>query len=133
VCVAGVCDHRLHGHRRPASRRVTDVVQTAILFGAAIATVITITVSLGGVQAWWPTHWPAHWPEPQFGFDPSARIPLAVILLSTIAWYVCTSASDQIAIQRYLATRDAKAARTALIVSLVTDGSHHGAFSWRSA
>ena len=55
---------------------ITDVIQAAILFGAAIVTVITITVCLGGVQAWWPSHWPAHWPEPRFGYDPSARVPL---------------------------------------------------------
>ena len=55
---------------------ITDVIQAAILFGAAIVTVVAITVRLGGVQAWWPHHWPAHWPEPSFGCDPSARIPL---------------------------------------------------------
>ena len=63
---------------------ITDVIQAAILFGAAIVTVITITVCLGGVQAWWPSHWPAHWPEPRFGYDPSARVPLFVIMLSTV-------------------------------------------------
>jgi solute:Na+ symporter, SSS family len=98
---------------------VTDVIQAAILFGAAIATVVTITVCLGGVHAWWPNHWPAHWPEPRFGFDPSARVPLLIIMLSTVTWYVCTSASDQIAIQRYLSTKDAKAARTVLFISLL--------------
>jgi solute:Na+ symporter, SSS family len=98
---------------------VTDVIQAAILFGAAIVTVITITVCLGGVHAWWPSHWPAHWPEPRFGYDPSARVPLLIIMLSTVTWYVCTSASDQIAVQRYLSTKDAKAARTVLFVSLL--------------
>ena len=100
---------------------VTDVIQAAILFGAAIVTVITITVCLGGVQAWWPSQWPAHWPEPRFGYDPSARAPLLIMLLSTLTWYICTSASDQIAIQRYLSTRDAKAARTVLFISLLAD------------
>ena len=54
---------------------VTDVIQAAILFGAAIVTVVTITVCLGGVQAWWPSHWPAHWPEPRFGYDPTPAFP----------------------------------------------------------
>ena len=48
----------------------------AILFGAAIATVTTITVCLGGVQAWWPTQWPAHCPEPVYGYDPTARVTM---------------------------------------------------------
>jgi SSS family solute:Na+ symporter len=101
---------------------VTDVIQSVILCGAAIATVVAITVCLGGVQAWWPSQWPAHWPEPHFGYDPDARVTLFGVMLAQFTWYVCTSASDQIAIQRYLATKDAKAARTVLIISLVADG-----------
>jgi solute:Na+ symporter, SSS family len=100
---------------------VTDAIQAAILFGAAIATVITITVCLGSVQAWWPTQWPAHWPEPVYGYDPNSRVTLFSAMLATFTWYVCTSASDQIAVQRYLSTRDAKAARTVLFISLAAD------------
>ena len=100
---------------------ITDVLQAIILFIAAIVTVGTITVCLGGVGAWWPSQWPAHWPEPHLGYDPSARVPLFLIALATFTWYVCTSASDQIAVQRYLSTRDAKAARTVLFSSLIAD------------
>jgi SSS family solute:Na+ symporter len=99
----------------------TDVIQAAILFGAAVATVVTVTVCLGGVHAWWPSHWPAYWPEPVYGYDPSARVTMFGAMLATFTWYICTSASDQIAIQRYLATRDAKAARTVLNISLGAD------------
>ena len=49
------------------------------------------------------------------GITPTAAI------LATFTWYVCTSGSDQIAIQRYLATRDARAARNMLGIALVTD------------
>jgi len=100
---------------------VSDVIQSAILFGAAIVTVATITGCLGGVQAWWPSHWPAHWPEPQYGYDPNARVTMFGAVLAAFTWYLCTSASDQIAIQRYLATRDAKSARTVLFISLAAD------------
>jgi len=100
---------------------VTDVIQAAILFGAAIATIITITVCLGGVQAWWPTEWPAYWPKPVYGYDPSARVTMFGAVLAQFTWYICTSASDQIAIQRYLSTRDAKSARTVLFISLAAD------------
>ena len=99
----------------------TDVIQAAILFGAAIATIVTITVGLGGIHAWWPTHWPAYWPEPVYGYDPNARVTMFGAMLATFTWYVCTSASDQIAIQRYLSTRDAKSARTVLFISLAAD------------
>ncbi len=100
---------------------ITDVIQSVILFGAAIVTVVTVTVSLGGVGGWWPSQWAAHWPEPVYGYDPNARITLFGAVLATFTWFFCTSASDQIAIQRYLATRDAKAARTVLFTSLVAD------------
>ena len=52
---------------------------------------------------------------------PSARVTLFIVMLATVTWYVCTSASDQIAIQRYLSTKDAKAARTVLFISLLAD------------
>lgn len=100
---------------------ITDVIQAAILFGAAFVTVVTVTVCLGGVQAWWPTHWPSHWPPLKLGCDINDRIPFLVLFISNITWYVGTSASDQIAIQRYLSTKDAKAARSVLLVSLVAD------------
>jgi SSS family solute:Na+ symporter len=101
---------------------VTDIIQSVVLFGAAIVTVVTVTVSLGGIGAWWPSQWPAHWPEPVYGYDPDARVTMFGAVLATFTWYLCTSASDQIAIQRYLATRDAKAARTVLFISLWADG-----------
>jgi NAD(P)-dependent dehydrogenase (short-subunit alcohol dehydrogenase family) len=34
-----------------------------------------ITVSMGEVAAWWPTHWVDHWaPQPVFSLDPAVRI-----------------------------------------------------------
>ena len=100
---------------------ITDLIQSAILLGAAIITVMVINASLGGVHAWWPSGWLAHWPALQLGYAPGARVTVLGAMLATFTWYVCTSASDQIAIQRYLATRDAKAARTVLFISLAAD------------
>ena len=96
---------------------VTDVVQTVILLGGAVLTVVLITIFLGGVGGWWPTEWPAYWPEPKL-YDPNERITFFGIVLATFTWWVCTSGSDQMAIQRYLATRDVKAARNVLITTL---------------
>jgi SSS family solute:Na+ symporter len=95
----------------------TDVVQTAILLGGAVLTVILITVHLGGVQSWWPDQWAPHWPAPK-AYDPNERITFFGIILATFTWWVCTSGSDQMAIQRYLATRDVKTARNVLITTL---------------
>jgi SSS family solute:Na+ symporter len=100
---------------------LTDVIQSLILFGGALLALVLITVALGGLDAWWPGRWHAHWPEPVWGFKPGARITFLGGLLATFTWYVCTSGSDQMAIQRYLATRDAKAARNVLVTSLVAN------------
>jgi len=100
----------------------TDVLQTLILFLGAILTLTVISIHLGGVQFWWPDSWPSHWPAPELGYDPNARMSLVGIALATFTWYVCTSASDQIAIQRYLATENLKSARRTVIVSTCAEG-----------
>ncbi len=102
---------------------MTDAVQSITMLAGAIVTLLVITVQLGGVSAWWPTAWPSHWQEPNWGFDPDARVSFGILMVSTTLWYVCTNGSDQMTIQRYLATRDAPAARKTLFVAQVTDGS----------
>ncbi len=98
---------------------LTDVVQTLILFGGAILTLVLVTLYLGGVGQWWPAGWLPHWPEPVWGYQPGVRVTFFGGFLATFTWYVCTSGSDQMAIQRYLATRDVRAARFVLGTSLV--------------
>ena len=100
---------------------LTDVVQTLILFIAVILSIFLITYNLGGVTAWFPTSWPSHWPELEWGYDPSARMSFLGISVSMLVWWICTSGGDQIAIQRYLATRDIKTARTVLRTSLIAN------------
>ncbi|GAG34191.1 unnamed protein product, partial [marine sediment metagenome] len=103
----------------------TDVVQTVILFGGAVLAVVLISIfsaqNLGGAFAWWPSEWASHWQAPSFTFDPFVRISAPVIMLAMYTWYICTNCSDQMAIQRFLATRDTKAARKVILVSLMTD------------
>jgi SSS family solute:Na+ symporter len=97
----------------------TDVVQTAIMFMGAILSLVLITVNLGGVAAWWPQSWSPQWDEPSFFFAPESRVSLGMSVLATFVWYVSTAGSDQMAIQRYLATRDAAAARKMFGISLI--------------
>ena len=100
----------------------TDVTQTLILFGGAALTVVLVTISLdGGVRAWLPTAWPTHWPEPVWGFSSTARVTFLGAFLAHFTWWVCTAGSDQMAIQRYLATRDANSARGVLLTSLLAN------------
>jgi len=100
----------------------TDVIQTGILFGGAILAMIVITTEMGGVAAWWPTQWAPNWQAPTLGYDPSARVTLVGAFIATFTWFVCTAGSDQMAIQRYLATRDIRAARRMFNISLLTGG-----------
>lgn len=99
----------------------TDVIQTCILFGGAILTMVLISVHLGGVGAWWPDQWLSHWPDPTWTLDTGARISFVGMMIAMFTWYVCTSGSDQMAIQRYLATRDARTARRVLLIALASD------------
>lgn len=100
----------------------TDVIQTGILFGGAILAMLVVTNEMGGVAAWWPTQWAPNWQRPTLGYDPSVRVTLVGALVATFTWFVCTSGSDQMAIQRYLATRDVRAARRMFNISLLTSG-----------
>jgi len=100
---------------------VTDVTQTLILFGGAILTLVLISIRLGGPLAWWPHGWPAEWQEPVWWFSSSARVTFFGAALAQFTWWLCTAGSDQMAIQRYLATRDARAARNVLLTSLLAN------------
>ena len=97
---------------------VTDAVQSLIMLGGAVAVIVIVTVDLGGVSAWWPHQWAAHWDAPRFGFDSTTRITFFGMITAAFAWYVCTCGSDQMAIQRWLSTRDVAAARRSLFTTL---------------
>ena len=96
----------------------TDVLQSLILFAGAAVAIVAVTVYLGGFSAWWPTHWQPHWTEPVL-YDPNVRVTFLGAVVATFVWYVSTAGSDQMAVQRYLATRDAQSARRVLNTSLI--------------
>lgn len=98
---------------------MTDVVQTFILLGGAVAALGLITWNLGGVEGWWPTTWASNWDPPRLGLDPFDRMSLLGVFVSTFFWYLCTAGSDQMAIQRYLATRDLASARRMFNISMI--------------
>ena len=99
---------------------LTDVVQTFILLGGTLLAIVLVIKQLGNVSAIIPSQWPDHWDGWVF-FDTKARISFMTAVLSVFGWYVCTAGSDQMAIQRYLATRDVKAARKMYLSSLLTN------------
>jgi len=96
-----------------------DVIQACLLFGGVFVSMALITSRLGGIDGWWPDAWPDHWqPLRVFQGEGNERTMLAAFV-AVLVWFVCTTGSDQMAVQRYLATRDVKAARKMLGVSLV--------------
>jgi len=99
---------------------VSDVVQFFVLLVGAILTLFFITHWMGGVGAWWPTAWAPHWaPQPVFSLDPQTRVTLVGTFVGAVLWWGCTSASDQMAIQRYLSTRNAVTARRAFLHNVI--------------
>ncbi len=99
---------------------VTDVAQGLILFFGAIVAIIMVVFYMGGITPLLPTQWEPHWIRPAF-YDASLRISFVSASLATFTWYISTAGSDQMAIQRYLATRDAKSARSVLNTSLIAN------------
>ena len=101
----------------------TAVLEFALLLLGAILTVALISVHAGGVQPWWPEHAPAHWlPQPFFSADPHVRLTAVGTFVSYFISTVCAGGSDQVAIQRYLTTRNAAAARRAVLFGHLTVG-----------
>ncbi len=97
---------------------LTDVIQSLILFAAAAASIVLITVNMGGVGAWWPREWSPNWDhQPVFSTDPTCRVTVIGSIVFMTMWWICTAGSDQMAIQRYLATRDARTARRMFLYS----------------
>lgn len=99
---------------------ITDFIQTVLLYGGALLVIATITWKMGGF-GWFPTQWPTEvWDEqPIFSLDPSTRVTVVGSILSVFLWTVCTSAGDQVSIQRFMSTSDTKSARKAIAVQLI--------------
>ena len=101
---------------------VTDVIQCLILIGGATMVILIISVKMGGPSAWWPTAWAPNWDvQPIFSLNPHVRVTLFWSIAGSIVSWLTMAGSDQMAVQRYLATRDAAAARRALFITACTD------------
>ena len=101
---------------------ITDVFQFFILMGGALLTIMFISIKMGGVSTWWPTSWASNWDhQPFFSLNPNVRATLVGSMLAYFCWWVCTAGSDQVVIQRYLATRDVRSARRSFLVNTCAD------------
>lgn len=100
---------------------VTDVIQSFIFLGGALLSIVVVCFHLGSFTAIFPAEWPAHWDALRLGFDPLERTTLGNAVLVLFVWYVCTSGSDQMAVQRYLSTKDIHTARKSFRISLYSN------------
>ena len=100
----------------------TDVVQFFILLGGAIFTVVYVAVDSGtGPATWWNDMMAADTPsQPVFSFDPTVRLSLVGMGCWTLFWWLATASSDQVAVQRFLATESLQASRRAFLCNLVS-------------
>jgi SSS family solute:Na+ symporter len=99
----------------------TDVAQTMVMLLGICVSLAIVSSAMGGVGHWWPAHWLSHWDPPTLFIESHSRMSVGAALVSTLAWYICTAGSDQMAIQRYLATRDLPSARRMFGISLFCD------------
>jgi len=76
---------------------------------------------LRGVSAWWPSHWEMHWAPLHLWFSPTSRVDAAAAITGVGIWWIATAGSDQMAIQRYLSTRDLKSARRMFGLSMAVN------------
>jgi SSS family solute:Na+ symporter len=96
---------------------ITDFLQFCLLFGGAALVVITVTIRLGGFS-WFPAEWDPAWDtQPYFSLDPNVRLTAFGTILGGALWWVCTAGGDQTAVQRFMATSDARAARRSFLIN----------------
>ncbi len=98
----------------------TDVIQFFILMFGALITIVLVTINVGGISEWVPTRWAPNWDQLVFfSWSPYIRLTIVFAFLHTLAWWISTAGSDQMAIQRFIATRDVKAARRTFLTTQI--------------
>jgi len=103
---------------------ITDVTQATILFSGAVIVVAYAMIHAHSLTGWWPDFGNREmmamldWPRvPVFPTALSQRITVLSIILMYVIWWVATASSDQMAIQRYLSTKNAAVARRSFLTN----------------
>lgn len=96
---------------------IIEVVQFSLLFLGAAVTIVIVIIRCGG-YSWWPTMWVPEWDaQPFFSWDPYVRVTFVGAVINLTLWRVATAGGDQMAVQRYMATRDVRSARQSYAVT----------------
>lgn len=103
----------------------TDVMQSGVMFGGTIITIGYVAATLGsGPIAWWQAASQAghgHAKMQLFSLDPTTRMTVVTIALSSFFWTICTHGSDQIVTQRYFSTASLSAAQRSYFIAAIAD------------
>ena len=97
----------------------TDVIQSVVLWGGAFFTIVVVILHFHSFTSWLPDHYLEHWSPLKWGIDVRERATVGNAMIMLFVWFICTNGSDQMAVQRYLSTKDVKAARRTFGISLI--------------
>lgn len=97
---------------------LTDVIQSGVMVGGALFTILVVCWYFGSFTSWIPGEWLTHWGDFKIGLNARERLTIGNALLTTFVWYIASSGSDQMAIQRFLSTENVHAARKTFGISL---------------
>ncbi len=103
---------------------MTDVIQFFILLVGAVFTIGIIAFKLHGQGTLIQTEWFDTWKNVDLiSFDPYVRLTVFFVIIDNITWWLCTTGSDQMAIQRFLSTKDLRSARRTLLFTQIGQAS----------
>ncbi len=95
-----------------------DVIQSMVLWGGAFLTIVLVVLHFHSFTSWLPDHYIEHWSPLKWGIDIRERSTVGNAMIMLFVWFICTNGSDQMAVQRYLSTKDVNAARRTFGISL---------------
>ena len=97
----------------------TDAIQSVILWAGTILAILFVMIEFNSFTSWLPDHYLGHWAPFKWGVSLQERTTVGNTMIFLITWYVCTNGSDQMAVQRYLSTKDISSARRSFGISLI--------------
>jgi solute:Na+ symporter, SSS family len=101
----------------------TDFIQTALFTGCALIIPIYVAYAIGsGPLGWWESFSQAGRTEiVHFSTDPTVRVTTFGKMASVMFYFICTSTSDQMIVQRYLSTPSLREARRSVWVFMLSN------------
>lgn len=98
----------------------TDALQSMIMFAGAILTIVVVCCALPDKGVFFSKELYHHWPSVEWKPELHTRMTVVNLFIMELCWQVSTAGGDQMAIQRYLAVKNARSATSSFIVSLIS-------------